>query len=274
MLAVSVCASVSGRCADCGLDVGEAGGRERVRGAYLLQRGRARRSAVLPASHAPRPHSCVHELDQQHQAHRVGAQAAWHLCGGAPARECAALSGCCSVARPIFLPKVSLVGMCLQVQWLCERCLRTQVLHAQQQQRQRFKALDRFKAAGQGVLLATDVAARGLDIPAVSCVIQYQLPPTADTYIHRAGRTARGAARGVNIAFVVPNEAARYRGLHAALGRDAPRDFPVDYTVLPDAQVRSMSWYCCNVEDHTACILRGVSDAQSERFAATWLSQL
>jgi ATP-dependent RNA helicase DDX24/MAK5 len=113
-----------------------------------------------------------------------------------------------------------------------------QVLHAQQQQRQRFKALDRFKGDAAGVLVATDVAARGLDVPAVACVIQYQLPLTADTYIHRAGRTARGAAAGANVAFVVPAEAARFRGLHAALGRDAPPDFPIDFTVLPDAQAR------------------------------------
>ena len=113
-----------------------------------------------------------------------------------------------------------------------------QALHAQQQQRQRFKALARFQADDSGVLVASDVAARGLDIPAVRCVIQYQLPPTADTYIHRAGRTARGAADGVNVAFVVPAEAARFRGLHAALGRAPPAEFPVDVSVLPDAQAR------------------------------------
>ena len=128
------------------------------------------------------------------------------------------------------------------------------MLHAQQQQRQRFKALDRFKGDAHGVLVATDVAARGLDILGVRCVVQYQLPPTADTYIHRAGRTARADARGACVAFVVPSEAARFRGLHAALGRDAPATFPVDWTVLPDAQVSyaySRATACC-------CLFRAI----------------
>lgn len=113
-----------------------------------------------------------------------------------------------------------------------------QVLHAQQQQRQRFKALERFKRDANSVLVATDVAARGLDIPAVRCVIQYQLPPTADTYIHRAGRTARAERDGLNVAFVVPAEAPRYRGLHVALGREPAPPFPIDRAVLPDVAAR------------------------------------
>lgn len=55
-------------------------------------------------------------------------------------------------------------------------------LHAQQQQRQRLKALDRFRASPQGILIATDVAARGLDVANIRCVVQYQLPNSADTY--------------------------------------------------------------------------------------------
>jgi superfamily II DNA or RNA helicase len=58
------------------------------------------------------------------------------------------------------------------------------------------KALDRFKASSEAVLVATDVAARGLDIRGVDCVIHYQLSATADTYIHRSGRTGRAEAAG------------------------------------------------------------------------------
>jgi hypothetical protein len=58
------------------------------------------------------------------------------------------------------------------------------------------QALDRFKANPHGILVATDVAARGLDIPDVSLVLHYQLPASADVYIHRAGRTARTGAGG------------------------------------------------------------------------------
>ncbi|KAL7277303.1 hypothetical protein ACG7TL_009159 [Trametes sanguinea] len=64
-------------------------------------------------------------------------------------------------------------------------------LHSQLEQRQRLKNLDRFKSTPNAVLLATDIAARGLDIPAVDHVVHYQAPRTADAYVHRNGRTAQ-----------------------------------------------------------------------------------
>ena len=113
-----------------------------------------------------------------------------------------------------------------------------QALHAQQQQRQRMKALDRFKSDEHGILIATDVAARGLDVHNIRCVIQYQLPPSADTYIHRAGRTARASADGLCISFVVPNESGRFAALHRALGSDPPPAFPVDARLIKDVHAR------------------------------------
>lgn len=86
--------------------------------------------------------------------------------------------------------------------------------------------------------MATDVAARGLHIPEVDMVVQYQLPPTADTYIHRAGRTARAGAAGVCVSVVVPQESDRFSHLHAALGQQAPQQFPVDAKVLRDLRAR------------------------------------
>lgn len=114
-----------------------------------------------------------------------------------------------------------------------------QVLHAQQQQRQRLKALSRFQGGKCAVLVATDVAARGLHIPDVEMVVQYQLPPTADTYIHRAGRTARAGAEGVCVSVVVPQESERFSRLHVALGQAAPQQFPVDAKVLRDLRART-----------------------------------
>ena len=76
-------------------------------------------------------------------------------------------------------------------------------LHAEMQQRQRLKNLDRFTAATtSAILLCTDVAARGLDLPAVPMVVHYQLPGSADVYIHRVGRTARAGRVGVSVALV------------------------------------------------------------------------
>ncbi|WIA42627.1 hypothetical protein OEZ86_008600 [Tetradesmus obliquus] len=113
-------------------------------------------------------------------------------------------------------------------------------LHAQQQQRQRLKALDRFKTHEHGVLVATDVAARGLDIQNVQIVVHYQLPASADTYIHRSGRTARtGGVDGVVLSMVTPSDASRWAALRRALeGQAAPPSFPIDDRVLGQAKQR------------------------------------
>ncbi|KAI8921608.1 P-loop containing nucleoside triphosphate hydrolase protein [Entophlyctis helioformis] len=84
-------------------------------------------------------------------------------------------------------------------------------LHAEMQQRQRLKSLDRFRESENAVLVASDVAARGLDIPAVDHVVHYQLPRSADVYVHRSGRTARAMTEGVSVALVCPEELTMYK---------------------------------------------------------------
>ena len=64
-------------------------------------------------------------------------------------------------------------------------------------------------------------------------MIHYQIPASADIYVHRSGRTARAGAAGLSIALVVPKESARYAALLRALGRAAPPEFPVDVRLLP-----------------------------------------
>jgi ATP-dependent RNA helicase DDX24/MAK5 len=78
----------------------------------------------------------------------------------------------------------------------------------------------RFKSTSNAVLLATDVAARGLDIPAVDHVIHFQIPRTADTYIHRSGRTARANREGFSMLMCAPDERKVVRALMYSLGRD------------------------------------------------------
>ena len=92
-------------------------------------------------------------------------------------------------------------------------------LHSQLEQRQRLKNLDRFKSTPNAVLLATDIAARGLDIPAVDHVVHYQAPRTADTYVHRNGRTARAMRRGFSLLMCAPDERKLVRALMHSLGR-------------------------------------------------------
>ena len=69
------------------------------------------------------------------------------------------------------------------------------------------------------MLLATDVAARGLDVPAVDHVVHYQVPRTADAYVHRNGRTARAMRRGFSLLVCGPDERRVVRALLGSLGR-------------------------------------------------------
>lgn len=75
-------------------------------------------------------------------------------------------------------------------------------LHGQLSQSNRLGALNKFRAGSREILVATDVAARGLDIPSVDVVFNYDLPPDSKTYIHRVGRTARAGKSGHAISFV------------------------------------------------------------------------
>ncbi|KAF0292316.1 ATP-dependent RNA helicase DDX24 [Amphibalanus amphitrite] len=93
------------------------------------------------------------------------------------------------------------------------------LLHANMQQRARLKSLQRFQARRCAVLVATDVAARGLDVPGVEHVIHYQVPRTTDAYVHRSGRTARALSEGLSVMFVEPGEVGAYRKLLRQLNR-------------------------------------------------------
>lgn len=101
-------------------------------------------------------------------------------------------------------------------------------LHSLMQQRQRLKNLDRFKESG-GVLIATDVAARGLDIPNIEHVIHYQVPRTSESYVHRSGRTARASFQGLTILLIDSSELHNYLKICKTLNKteDLPT-FPVD----------------------------------------------
>ncbi|KAF9239814.1 ATP-dependent RNA helicase [Melanogaster broomeanus] len=113
-------------------------------------------------------------------------------------------------------------------------------LHSQLEQRQRLKNLDRFKNTPNAILLATDIAARGLDIPAVDHVIHYQIPRSADVFIHRNGRTARAMRKGFSLLMCAPDERKVVRALLSSLGRhdsDIP-EITVELTLLDNIRKR------------------------------------
>ncbi|CAJ1950042.1 unnamed protein product [Sphenostylis stenocarpa] len=94
-------------------------------------------------------------------------------------------------------------------------------LHAQMQQRARLKAIDRFRENENGILVATDVAARGLDIPGVRTVVHYQLPHSAEVYVHRSGRTARASAEGCSIALISPRDTTKFASLCKSFSKNS-----------------------------------------------------
>jgi len=100
---------------------------------------------------------------------------------------------------------------------LVERGFRAATIHGDLGQSAREKALNDFKAGKSDVLIATDVAARGIDIDGITHVINYQCPEDEKTYVHRIGRTARAGAHGIAVTFVDWDELARWKMIDTAL---------------------------------------------------------
>ncbi len=99
----------------------------------------------------------------------------------------------------------------------CER------VHGNRSQTQRTEALAGFKSGRFRVLVATDIAARGIDVEGLSHVINFDVPNVPDDYIHRVGRTARAGASGQAITFVAPEEVSELRAIERAVGKALPR---------------------------------------------------
>ena len=92
-------------------------------------------------------------------------------------------------------------------------------LHGQLSQSARLGALSKFRARSRDILVATDVAARGLDIPSVDLVVNFDLPPDSKTYVHRVGRTARAGKSGKAVSFVTQYDVEIWLRIENALGR-------------------------------------------------------
>ncbi len=101
-------------------------------------------------------------------------------------------------------------------------------------QKQRLKNLERFSASDRGLLIASDVAARGLDIPNVQHVIHYQVPKTSESYVHRSGRTARASKEGLSVLFIESSETMTFRKICKTLQRSTlkNRKLMVHYYVM------------------------------------------
>ena len=111
---------------------------------------------------------------------------------------------------------------------VCRKLARAEIpcaaIHSDKTQNQRTRALEGFRRGQVRVLVATDIASRGIDVPDVSCVVNMELPLETESYIHRIGRTARAGESGAAISFVTAEE----RGQLKAVERLIRKTIPID----------------------------------------------
>jgi ATP-dependent RNA helicase RhlE len=122
---------------------------------------------------------------------------------------------------------------------LVRRGVKAERIHGNRSQAQRTAALAGFKSGQYKVLVATDIAARGIDIEALGHVVNFDVPQAPDDYIHRVGRTARAGETGDAFTFVAPDEQDDLRAIEKAIGKRLPQitipDF--DYNAKPEGRL-------------------------------------
>jgi ATP-dependent RNA helicase RhlE len=123
--------------------------------------------------------------------------------------------------------------------WLARRGIATERIHGNRSQSQRQQALDGFKRGKYRVLVATDIAARGIDVEALSHVVNFDVPGLAEDYVHRVGRTGRAQATGDALTLVSPQENADFTRIERMLGLRVPRKQieGFDYAARPEAKL-------------------------------------
>jgi ATP-dependent RNA helicase RhlE len=97
-----------------------------------------------------------------------------------------------------------------------------EAIHGNKSQGQRERVLDSFRAGTTAVLVATDIAARGIDVTGIDLVVNFELPHVPETYVHRIGRTARAGAAGQAVSLCAPDERPLLKGIERVLGRAIP----------------------------------------------------
>jgi len=110
--------------------------------------------------------------------------------------------------------------------------IKAEAIHGNKSQNARQQALNHFKDKKIGVLVATDIAARGIDVDDLSCVINYEIPNISETYIHRIGRTGRAGAEGLAVSFCDSTEKPYIKDITKLMKKDIPlaedNPFPID----------------------------------------------
>jgi len=121
-------------------------------------------------------------------------------------------------AGPVLIFNRTKIGAERLTQKLSSHGIRCVALHADRTQQQRRAAVEGFRGGKYKVLVATDIAARGLDIDGIHTVINYELPDSSDAYVHRVGRTGRADEVGLALTLVTPDELHQLDQLEKAVG--------------------------------------------------------
>ena len=108
------------------------------------------------------------------------------------------------------------------VRQLSQKGLAAEAIHGNKSQGQRDRALAAFRNGRVRTLIATDIAARGIDVDGISHVVNYDLPNVPESYVHRIGRTARAGAEGIAISFCDGEERAFLRSIERLIGITIP----------------------------------------------------
>lgn len=134
-------------------------------------------------------------------------------------------------------------------------------LHGQLSQTARLGALNKFRSGARNILVATDVAARGLDIPKVDFVLNHDLPQDSKTYIHRVGRTARAGKSGVAMCLITQYDLELYQRIEAALGKKL-EEYPYEKEEVMAFQARVEE-----AQRHAKVEMRNLQDQKGNRGA-------
>ena len=120
--------------------------------------------------------------------------------------------------------------------------IKSAAIHGNKSQNMRQKALSDFKMGKLNVLVATDIAARGIDIDELSLVINFDLPNVAETYVHRIGRTGRANASGIALSFCMAEERPYLRDIEKLIKQKVPRledhPFMEDHDAIEEASIK------------------------------------
>ena len=130
----------------------------------------------------------------------------------------------------------SKIGASRLAAYLDRRGVSTSAIHGDRSQAERTRALEAFRGRFVKVLVATDVASRGLDIEDLPYVVNFELPYEPQDYIHRIGRTGRAGASGTAISLVSPDEVDELRGVQRLLRRAIPCEVVEEFLPAPDRE--------------------------------------